>query len=373
MEKFDPGFDLESNMSTIGFVDATRMPITDRLNLGKSTNTQVSRLKPYKDVTSEYNTADDYRENEKLCLYDGFKFRSYDQEYIEWLIEDEQRELFKIETTLNPKNEIANRYKGRYLNIDIEIRYAPSGWVVDFSGSIHKLYNIMVNNGFKNYNNFYWSDFMKAYEHIIEVFNYTSDHAISVVNLEVGVNCKFPKDTSFTVPEINGSFLSFFNSYKNKCWISKTDRESFKVERGECYLKFYDKGIQNNLDEEIVRLELGICRARKIIKYGRIYQLSDMKCQFKHDLLRFELLKGFGVTHCHHPNFLQIPQFEIDAESDIYEFGKPTYWDDLKKTNRNNYNKKRIKHEQLIEIYFPDNPKSVLLGMLMEKILDTLN
>jgi hypothetical protein len=303
-----------------------------------------------------------------LCLYDGIKLRSTDQEYIEWLQLPEQREKFDLKPTYN-HNGVAKLYlKGKFKNIDIEIRRSrKSGWLVYFHGSVHKLFNILSKDEEHNHNDFYWNDFVWVYDEMIRIFQFDPTE-VDVVNLEGGVNCKLAGIIKLTVPEIMESILSLFGVFKNKSWIQDTDRDTFKVCRGERYLKFYDKSVQNGLEEAVERMELGYERARQIIKDLHVHSFHDLTKLETLFYLTYELIEAFKTLHTFHPDLFNLPIAELVAENDIFKYSKPSFWSTLKKGNKYQYEQKRKHLDELIKRYCSYNLSTELLTMLVEKL-----
>ncbi|MCW3105895.1 MAG: hypothetical protein JWQ09_401 [Segetibacter sp.] len=306
-----------------------------------------------------------------LCLYDGIKLRSYDRDYIDWLINQEQ---FNFKITVDTATGMILRYQGEYRydrenpknkkKFDIDIHLVPQypGWAVDFSGSVHN----WSNKG-HNHNDFFWKDFLKVYHEMITVFQFDPEN-LEIVNLEVGVNCVIPDWMKVTIPEILESILSLLGVCKNKSWIQKSNRDSFKVERGERYLKAYYKSVQYKLGKEVIRLELGYPRSRRLIKDSGVKMFSDLiKIS---SLFKFKQLldDAFKDLHTNQPGLSTMAAKELEADPEIAKYNTASFWCKLKKENRRKYLKAREKQERLINKYCSYNLSKDIKRMLHEKL-----
>ena len=299
-----------------------------------------------------------------LCLYDGIKLRSYDKEYIDWLKMPEQRKFFDLKPTYCYRGESELRLQGRYLNIDINITYQGK-WVVDFSGSIHKLFNILIGEGAHNYNDFSWSDFLQVQDAMASIFGFNSEE-IEVVNLEAGVNLTLPDWFKLSIAELIESIISLCGVCKNKQDNTKSNRLSYAVQKGDAYMKAYSKTAQHKLAVPVLRLEIGWTRARPLIKMGVKY-FSDLNQPSAILKFKSQLLQTFRSLHTWHPDLKKVPIEVIEANRDILE-SKSSFWCRLKRENRYLYNKKRLEQDRLTALHCSFNPTNEILALLAEKL-----
>jgi hypothetical protein len=299
-----------------------------------------------------------------LCLYDGIKLRCNDEQYIDWLLQDEQREKFDFKITIDDETGAVSRYDGKYENFDIEIQQLGV-WVVDISGSVHT----WTNRGKHNYNDFYFADFLKVYDEMVDAFQF-KPKTMRVVNLELGVNCILPFWIIFSSSEILDNVLGLFGSKCNsKKHIIDRDRDSFKVTSGERYLKIYDKAIQNKIKGGLMRLELGYSRSRVIKKYLNVEFFEDLRNISVFYKSKDRLWEAFQTLHMYQPDLLlNLPSSTAEADKDVFLYNKPSYWCKLKKANRYKYKKTRQKQEELAYKYCSTNLQQQLLTMLKEKL-----
>ena len=299
-----------------------------------------------------------------LCLYDGIKLRSYDKEYIDWLKMPEQRKFFDLMPTFTSDGETEIKLQGRYLNIDIDINYQGK-WVVDFSGSIHKLFNILIGEGAHNYNDFSWSDFLQVQDAMASIFGFNSDE-MEVVNLEAGAKITLPDWFKLSIAELIESIISLCGVCKNKKVEGKSDRLSYAVQKGDAYMKAYSKTAQHKLAVPVLRLEIGWTRARPLIKMGVKY-FSDLNKPSAILKFKSQLLQTFRSLHTWHPDLKKVPIEVIEANRDILE-SKSSFWCRLKRENRYLYNKKRLEQDRLTALHCSFNPTNEILALLAEKL-----
>jgi hypothetical protein len=325
----------------------------------KVTDIDLRVLKLFKDIPT--NVFDKF-----LCLYDGIKMINRNQERIELVLKDEHKH-FDIKPTLDSTHGQPIYFKGKYLNFNLRVYREEFGWALEISGSVHVFFNKWSTGEKHNSNDFYWENFLKAYDEIIRVFRFDPQE-VDIVNVEVGVNCTLPNKIPLTFPEIMECILSLFGTSKKKSFITESNRSSSMFRRGERYLKFYGKGIQCGLDERLERIELGYERARQIERDVGAKTLYDLSNFYVHLLFTYQLIKAFKKLHMHHPDLANVPLHEIEADREILEYGKPSFWANLKKKNRYQYRKKRQKHERLTNQYCSYNLTNDLIEMLNKKL-----
>jgi hypothetical protein len=297
-----------------------------------------------------------------LCLFDGFKLRTYDPGYIQRFLEPEQAAFFELKQTVNSRNVVVS-YNGRFKNLSIKIHITPRGWAADISGSFHK----WMNGGKHNYNDFYWRDFEMVYNEIVSTFQF-DPKKVEVVNLEVGVNITLGDQIKMTVSEMLENILSLFGRCNVKTHTVKPNRDSFKVDKGERYLKMYSKTLQHKLVQQVLRMELGYKRARQIFKdFGikTLYELKDISINEKGKIL---LQDAFKNLHMFQPDLLRVPQEEIMRDPEVAEYVSASFWCKLQKKDLNAYTKARKNQARLISKYCFYNLKEEVLNFLRKKL-----
>lgn len=312
-----------------------------------------------------------------LCFYDGIKLRSYDPVYITWL---KLQSEFNFRITTDPRTGTELRYDGSYeyegqvgrkkKQFDIEIHITPQGWAADFSGSLH----VWSNKGKHNYNDFYWDKFLLVYHEVCKVFKFDPSE-ILIVNLEVGANCILPDFFPYTSAQIMESIISIFGSCKNKSWVYGPNKDIYKVLKGERYLKIYDKSLQNKLKTQILRLELGYSRSRRLLKdlkalvdvRGPITFADLLKLSIR-EKLKIELEECFQSIHVFPPELFNVLAQESEGESDVVRYPTPAYWCSLKRNNRRKYQKAKSHQQRLVQQHCSFNLSHEVLKMLNLKL-----
>jgi hypothetical protein len=294
-----------------------------------------------------------------LCPYDGIKMRRVDQEYIDYLLSEQQKEKFKIIKTSFGRIEY---YTGKYENFDISIHYTPEGWVADLSGSVHKFHN----KGEHNYNDFYYADFLKVLQRLRSELNLDLLKT-KVVGLEVGVNLD-ASSLKLTLEEVIERVLFMFNKCNKRNRQQEKLKDIFKVSRGEKYIKIYNKGLQYKVQPQILRMELGYTRSRQLQKDARVVNLFDLTKIETMIQLCHQLISAFATLHTFEPELNDLPGLEIKATPEIKKYYSPSFWCNLRKTKPHLYIKHRKNQSRLIRVYgLPDTSNS-LLRLLKEKL-----
>jgi hypothetical protein len=301
----------------------------------------------------------------ELCLFDGFKIRIYDEEYLDWLQNKQQVEFFKLKRTIEHECDSVIAYSGVYKHITIKIGYAPKkGWAVDLSGSFHKF----SNEGKHNYNDFYWSDFEKVYEEILEIFRFDPNNA-DLVNMEFGVNILIlAQHFNLTVSEIIDCILSLFDRCNVKTHTVTPKRNSYKSKKGNRYIKAYSKTLQYDLLDEIMRFEIGYSRARGINKDLSIRSFSELKNIAVNEQAKHLLYDAFKSLHMYQPGLEQIPEIELLNNPDIPLFVSPSYWCKLKKSDIKAYKAARKVQDMLIRKHSHYHLQEDILVLLHNKL-----
>jgi hypothetical protein len=298
----------------------------------------------------------------RLCTYDGIKLRVHSEEYVQFILSDGIMQKFKFKSNKDEHLGRVLSYIGEYKNFQIKVHYTPKGMVTDISGSIHK----WSNEGKHNYNQFTYSSFLFALKEICDVF-YINIENTHVVNLEVGVNIVLPERMKLSVSDIIEQVLSIAGKGRATRRIEEKQRESFFTKKGERYYKMYDKGLQNGLEERILRMELGYTTSRQLLKDAQISVLSDLVHIDILDKFNNLLIKCFSTLHTTQPEMLDLPIEITQSNRIVSKFQSRKFWFDLKKRDRKSYSKYRKLQEQLHHEYNGYSLREELLKLLKDK------
>lgn len=210
-------------------------------------------------------------------------------------------------------------------------------------GSLHK-------NFFQGGNHlpFTWKNLQDEIKHIETCLQLFGDF-VSLKNLEFGVNIPLP----FLV----FSFLqSNLLSYKGRLF-NAYDRGRNGVCLGfECQLshysvKAYDKGLQFNLPENLMRFELRFLKMQQLQKLG-FNTLSDLKNAEKVNGLLCLLLDAWDNVFLFDSSIkLNNPELKPQDRELLRNGSNPRFWMQLKTKDIRNFNFQRAKMKELITTY----------------------
>ncbi len=231
------------------------------------------------------------------------------------------------------------------------------------SGSLHKYWNITNTGKDQNYNDFTFSSLDWTIQDISDRFNLNLVNC-KIENIETGVNVISP----FPVNEV---LRSIINHKGNPFTQEHSEKKYFReCEYQRYFVKVYNKGLQFDQHENILRFELKYVKMNDLKPYG-IITLEDMTDKGKISRL-LELLQGNFNGLLFYDSTIQ----ETDlTPPELYILTKgriPTYWSDLKETNRENYYKKRNRFRELVNKYGKQNIQETIGNLITQKWNDLL-
>jgi len=224
-------------------------------------------------------------------------------------------------------------YRAIYNGLTFEI---VNNQYLNISGSLHKFWNSSQGGGEHNYNDFTFSDLTGVIFELCRSFDLLPENCL-LENLEFGVNIS----PHLPVKEILRSAIN----HKGKPFTQEYLKNKYfrECERQRYIIKIYDKGLQYNRPENILRFE------NKIIKMAHIQETG---VQSLADLLNPAKLKRLGVILGSNLNDILFYDYTIpkDRERPLMTQGQtPAFWLNLLETNPNNYYKKRIRFKELVK------------------------
>jgi len=225
---------------------------------------------------------------------------------------------------------------------------------INLEGSIHKYWN----NGEHNYNDFNFNNLGSVINELSEKFNL--DPSITRLNnIEFGVNLKTPFN-----PDV---FLKSIINHKGKQFsiIRQKNKHFRECEHTRYYFKIYNKGLQFNKNS-ILRVEVKITRMEQLKKVGIVY-LSDLLDYNKYLLLGAELRTYYNDLLIFDSR-VSFENIKLREHIILTEGVNPEYWENLKKSNPDNYYKKRLRFIELSEKYGATKIKSDVYNLLDKKI-----
>lgn len=212
------------------------------------------------------------------------------------------------------------------------------------AGSLHKFWNIINGSGLQNYNDFSLPDLSLIIQNICTSFDLVPDNCI-IENIEFGVNIISPIPVYQVIQAvINHKLKPFTREYSEK----KRFRE---CEHYQYIIKVYDKGLQFDQSENILRVEVKVLKMdflkKKNIRINSLSDLSDLQKLSElgrelRDNFNEILFYGIGISSDNLPNRERIVLIEGQLAQ---------YWVDLKNSDRNLYNKRRVRFIDLVHKY----------------------
>jgi len=275
---------------------------------------------------------------------------------------DELRELpfLEWEELTNTRTGEVKQYKTKFKGLTIVIINNQYTYI---SGSLHKYWNITNTQGDQNYNDFTFSSLIWTIQDISDRFNLNPINC-KIENIETGVNVISP------IP-VNEVLRSIINHKGTPFTQEQSENKYFReCEYQRYFVKVYNKGLQYEQPENILRFELKYVKMNDLKPYG-ITTLADLKDKDKIKSL-VELLQ----SHYNELLFYDSTIKETDLtppELTILTRGRiPTYWNELKETNPENYYKIRKRFRELVNKYGKQNIQETIGNLITQKWNDLL-
>jgi len=252
-------------------------------------------------------------------------------------------DCLEFKTKVSTKTgELANVRIATYHFCKIKIK--DSGYV-EFSGSIHKLWNSLNDvkapnknpkfhkEGF-NGNQFTFKDFIKARNHLAELFNTETDN-LEIHNIEFGHNLI-----------VNFNPLIFIRGllyYLGEQFEFRYKRNYAQVEFQQYILKIYNKGNQYGMSENVLRIEMK-SKKMEVLKNTNSITLADINKGYLQKANTI-LLKRFSEISYYDYTIREKELKKIDRER-IKDYSNPRYWiidlDTVKRKRQKQYLKRII-------------------------------
>ena len=194
-------------------------------------------------------------------------------------------------------------------------KFPDSG--VRIRGSLHSFFN----NGSSNHDRFSFENCQRAIEELCEVISPTCADA-KLQNLEFGINIRTDRVSDF----LNSALLYKSNPFN---WTRSNSMNYGECQMTEQKIKFYDKGLQHNMINSIIRLE---CRMRtsRMIQSTGITCLNDLFYKHNQQTLIDKLMEvSSNISFIDQK--LDLDQRSLDNKNFYLEFSNPNRWlrDDL--------------------------------------------
>lgn len=208
--------------------------------------------------------------------------------------------------------------KGKDLNLEINITKSQS----TILGSVHKYYNLLLDNGNQNFNDFSFCQVKEVIESLIKKYNIENNTIIT--NLEFGFNLEVSKDPKLIIDK-NVLMNNYKSPNKNLKFLGKGDYKEFQLT--DYSIKIYSKSKQFKLENNILRVEIKITKKRLLQQLG-INSLEDLLyCWSYEKLFTFfrEKFEGLNIVDDFDSN--SIPENDYNK---IIKYTNPNFWIRLK-------------------------------------------
>jgi hypothetical protein len=233
---------------------------------------------------------------------------------------------------------------------------------LNISGSLHKHWNAINEQGDQNYNDFKLLDLAGAIMNVCEWFNLLPGNCI-IENFEFGVNVIPP----IPVTEILRSVINHKGKPFNRQYSCKMNY--LECSHRQYYLKMYDKGLQFDQGNKL-RFEIKT-RKMEIVKPANIEKLSDLLIQDNMNRLGTILTGNFNDILFYD---YTIPEKEINARERLVltQGQNPLFWQEYKDTTPDNYFKKRNRFKDLVKKFGNQDIQEIVFPLIGQKWIELL-
>lgn len=230
--------------------------------------------------------------------------------------------------------------------------------VVKVAGSLHKYFN----HGEYNYDDFSYDKLVKAILELCRDFG-INPMEVALSSMEFGVNIELPFETRL--------FIDSLVTHKYKEFSGERDaHKDLKEVRYQQYkVKIYDKGLQNNLTRNLLRIEVKALKM-SYIKECNIHTLWDLTDRNKLILLKKKLL-GVFEDILFWDDSIDISSLDETERLIALKGCNPKYWAvDVKKMNVEEASRMKKKYKDLVKKYGKNH--SQLVAQLIDEKWDSL-
>lgn len=232
--------------------------------------------------------------------------------------------------------------------------------------SVHKLFNLQNFGEGHNYDRFTYNKLMESIKIIERDLNIRGDQLI-VRNIEFGLNIKIQKEPR---QFIESNIISFKdktpniqNNFEGSGFLSRYYLKEYE-------LKIYDKSMQYNLDQHVLRVEMKTHRMSKV-KMSGISFLSDLgnKAILKN-------LMDILLKHCQQLLIIDTLSFNDIPCNDSYFISKYIFPKSIIALSSKDKRKVKNKMNKLLRKYHYLNEKDFILAqieLLWEELLNDID
>lgn len=282
-----------------------------------------------------------------ISIYDGIEIFVTDPTFENHL--ETHRNQYGLMETISAHDAISKkrRFSGRFRNLDIKYQYTNlggEGYLI--SGSLHKWRGWPTDS--RNYDIFTWIEFLNVYREILNQFQFDPSQTV-IWELEGGVNNRI---LNFDPSGVNKLIERTVWLLSGKPKLYKRTKFSkgalgLDIQSGENKAKFYNKGLQVEAIEAIVRTECS-CKRRVLKKFG-IRNFQDLICKENHDRYGKYLLKTFESLIIDQFEFFNPLCLNEEERQFLNTYSNLVNWKALRKESDYKFKKTRKKFFELID------------------------
>lgn len=252
--------------------------------------------------------------------------------------------------------------KGKLGNLEVVINEKRAY----INGSLHKLENILTNDGEQNYDDFNYCQLKTTIEEIINYFNLEKGTSLS--KLELGLNLQIPMNPKFFI-DFNLLMHNYRDHNKNLKFRGKGDFKEFQ--RTDYCIKIYNKSKQSQLQANILRVEIKIISKRLLQKLNAYIVEDLIKYNVLYNIFTLLLKEVKKCTILDTYDALQIPKKDLEK---LYKYTNPNFWNTLKETKSEKIQTRLKKDfESTASRHGLLKTKNELLKLMIEKFWELMN
>lgn len=210
--------------------------------------------------------------------------------------------------------------------------------LIEFTGSIHKLYN-SINGNEKKFNNtkngFNGNDFtinqiVEVRKYLSNLFNCTPQQMI-FLNCETGINLNINYNPR--------KFVKGLLFHNNKSFIFKYQRNYAQVEHQRYFIKIYNKSMQYAINDNILRIELKFRKSIELHNLG-IKTLNDINTSTLEEAKKLILQRLSEIVYFDYT--IRKNELSKPKQNALYRYSNIDYWLDELKPNHRHREKEKL-------------------------------
>jgi hypothetical protein len=250
--------------------------------------------------------------------------------------------------------ELLEKFEANYKGLKITLYQSNR---ITIEGSLHMFYNSLYSDVIHNHNQFSLSMVKAAVGALTSLLDINAN-LISIHNLEFGHNVRMGDD--ICIKKKLQNFIVFKNQHPFSIIRFRDGGCMVEYSSSQACIKFYDKGTQYKLPENILRVEKRV----KVMQnqFDRIIHLSDLLLREFWLECQGELLKARQrCLYIEKPKKVSLQSKEANLFNNCRT---PSFWEDLTPRERYYYSKEKL--PALLEKHSLDLFKRSLVKYLME-------